>query len=143
MTKVRCLLCLDKILKLNESNERAEELLDNILKTEPYNIQSNIIPKNNAEDLQLLGGAMITHMNLIHPDELKKIAILAIHWNGFNVMKNFESEQEDSLFEIEKEKMRDQLEEEIIKFAPEDDEFEDEDEDEEEDNDLTREDEPS
>lgn len=152
-TSVRCILCLNKKLEkhFNEEITIQEELI----KAEPFNITTNIIPKNDTEDLQLLGGAMITHMKLIHPDELQKVAILAVHWNGFNVMKNFETQSEDSIFEKEKEKMRDQLVEEVMKFAPEDDFDEDEEEDEgdeleeddddeyedEEENDLTKDDE--
>lgn len=158
---VRCILCLNKDIEkavnssvhLKEATKEEIEaektrIEDRVIGEQNYNISSTILGKNLMEDMQLLGQAMLLHLQLVHPKELNRVALLAIHWNGFNVMKFFESKSEEDIFEKEKEQMRDKLVEEVMMFAPDyeeefededDEEFEDEDEDD-ENNDLTRED---
>lgn len=138
MTNVRCLICLNKAIS-QALMEHAGEVNENIIadtaeqveSKEPFNIQSSIISKNNQEEMGYLGKEMVSHLQAHHPKELEKVAILQIHWNGFNVMKFFEAQDSEGIFEKEKETMRDQLCEEVMMFAPEDEEFEDEDEDDE------------
>ena len=148
---VRCILCLNKDIEkavnssvhLKEATKEEIEaektrIEDRVIGEQNYNISSTILGKNLMEDMQLLGQAMLLHLQLVHPKELNRVALLAIHWNGFNVMKFFESKSEEDIFEKEKEQMRDKLVEEVMMFAPDyEEEFEDEDD---ENNDLTRED---
>ena len=136
MISVRCLLCLSKSLDqleklaLEESwtNEKLDKKRELIIENAEYGISSKLITKNDMEAMQALGNELVVHMQAIHMEELKRIALLQVHFNGFNAMKYFETKDEDSLFEKEKEGMREKLLEEIMMFAP-DDEFEDEDED--------------
>ncbi len=119
--KVRCHLCIMKQVALPDAS-RDKQVLD-------YTICSTIIPANNQEAMQLLGAEIVTHMQAHHMDELKRIPQLAVQFNGFSVMKYMEG-PEDSLFEKEKESMRDLLLEEVLYCAPEDEDDEDiEDED--------------
>jgi hypothetical protein len=120
MIKVRCILCLEKKLE-GKSN-------DEIIKLEQstqYNIFSPNIAKDDIQAMQDLGQQLVAHLQANHPEELQKLALLQVHWNGFNVMKLFES-NEDNIFEQQKEEMRDKLIEEVMGFAPEGEEEEEE-----------------
>jgi hypothetical protein len=138
MISVRCILCLQKSLeslekiaeKENWSNEKLEEDKEKIINNTSYEITSKLITKTEMEGMQALGIELAEHLKAVHRNELERLAILQIHFNGFNVMKFFETKDEDSLFEREKEQMREKLLEEVMMFALEDDddeEFEDED----------------
>lgn len=138
MTNVRCLICLNKAISqalMESNNSDVDKELDRVSQEveakEPFNIRSSIISKNNQEEMGYLGKEMVSHLQTHHPKELEKVAVLQIHWNGFNVMKFFEAQDKEGIFETEKENMRDQLCEEVMMFAPEDeeDDFEDEDDD--------------
>jgi hypothetical protein len=140
---VRCILCLEKdiektvnelMLKEQYSEQTRTKVEEEISSKQTNDISSQVIGKNIMEDMQLLGQAMVAHMQLIHPKDLGRIGLLAVHWNGFNVMKFFEASNESHIFEKEKEQMRDKLVEEVMMFAPEEEEeeFEDEDIDEDE-----------
>lgn len=135
MTNVRCLICLNKAISqaLMESKSEIdkddfEEITEQVEAKELFNIRSSIISKNNQEEMGYLGKEMVSHLQAHHPKELEKVAVLQVHWNGFNVMKFFEAQDSEGVFEKEKETMRDQLCEEVMMFAPEDEEFEDDDE---------------
>jgi hypothetical protein len=136
---------LEKLAEQNNlSNEKLDEQREKLIEMTAFNIRSNLITTNEIESMQALGMELVKHMQAIHQEELRRIAELQVHFNGFNAMKYFETRDEDSLFEKEKEKMREKLLEEVMMFAPEDDEedfeddddsgdlFEDEDEDDEE-----------
>lgn len=128
MIQVSCILC-----SLKAELESTEPIKPN------YNIQSSIIGKNSQEEMALIGAEMVKHLQTLHVHELTKVAKLVAQWNGFNVMKYFQSEKEDSMFETIKEEGRDELLDELMMFAPDeeddDDDFGDEDDDCE--NDLT------
>lgn len=118
-------------------------MLEGLSKNTSYNLYSKVITKNEIEAMQALGQELAQHLNTIHPEELRKIALLQVHFNGFNVMKFFEAEKDDSTYEIEKEKMRDTLIEEVMFAAPDEDDEEfgdEEDETDDEDDDLFPED---
>lgn len=136
-TSVRCYICLNKELELAESDPEAESRQSHIVTETPYLIRSNIIAKNDQEAMQLLATELLTHMQANHSKELQNIVTNAAIWNGFNLMKYFETKDEDSQFEKEKEIMRDQLIEEVMYMAPED---EGDDDDDEYENDLTEDD---
>jgi hypothetical protein len=133
---VRCILCLNKFLdqleKLatqeNWTNEKLETKRETLIESTAYEIRSKLISKNEMESMQALGMELANHLQAIHNEELQRIGILQVHFNGFNVMKYFETKDEDSLFEQEKEKMREKLLEEVMMFAPDDEDDEDEDE---------------
>lgn len=125
MIQVSCILC-----SLKAELESNEPIKPN------YSIQSSIIGKNPQEEMALIGAEMVKHLQTLHVHELTKVAKLVAQWNGFNVMKYFQSEKEDSMFETIKEEGRDELLDELMMFAP-DDEDEDDEEDEDYENDLT------
>lgn len=123
-TRVRCLLCLDK---LNETTKEGEPLIET-----KYDIFSPLIPKSDEEETINLGQELVKHLQAHHSSKLKMLSLLQAHWNGFNIMKYFETEAEDSKFEKDKEVIRERMCEEVMYGAPvdeEDDEFEDEDDD--------------
>lgn len=127
-TSVRCILCIDQQINNNPGIAliRDEEEL---LKAIPYDIKSTTLSRSDREEMGLLGQEMVKHIQACHTSELAKIVALNLQWNGFNVMKYFETAFEDDMFTLEKEKIRDELLEELMFAAPEegDEEFEDED----------------
>lgn len=144
MLKIRCLLCLERELNefdaiVEKTNPITEQELEDWAKKRErliteikFNIFSFTLSKNDAEAVTLLGGEMIRHIGRYHEEEIKKIQALNGLINGFNVMKLFEGESSDGIFEQNKEQAREQIMEEILRFAPDVDE-----DDEEEDDELT------
>lgn len=100
--KVLCLLCQDR-------NKTVE-------------IQSKLISKSKIEEMNNIGLEMAEHLKLFHNKELMQMVNSMAPWNGFNVLKYFIEEKEDSEFEEEKESMRDKLCEMVMYGAPEEDE---------------------
>lgn len=136
---VRCLLCIDKELarlqKLAEQEKWSEEKLsekrEKAVELAAYDIRSKIIAKSTEEEMQLLGQELLMHVMNSHEDEAKKLAILSMQANGFQLLKFFETKDSESLFETEKEKMRTMILEETMRY-----DCSDEDEDEELDEEL-------
>lgn len=123
MIQVRCMLCLEK-----ELEKITMENFESFLESRPYDISSNLITKSFEDSMQALGIEMLKHVEACHREEITKLQLLVPHFAGFHITKLFETKDEDSRFEEEKEKIRDKLCEEVMRFAPEE-EFEDEDED--------------
>lgn len=85
-------------------------------------IQSNVISRNEQEDMIELGKAMLDHMRMSHERELHGLADTARIINGLLVLRHFDSTTET--YTIEREKMRDQASEAIMLGSDEEEDFE-------------------
>lgn len=82
---------------------------------------SNIVSKDFPEMCMALGNEMIKHLETYHPKLLSEKVNYCKLFNGFLVSNQFVMEKE---MEEDVEKMRDALGDQIIEFAPEDEEDE-------------------
>lgn len=113
MIKVICLLCEQ------ETPSKQTEVF------------SSLIARNNKEALANLGQELGKHIMEKHREELKEIEASIPAWATFMVLRNFEAKTFDGtceegspvdIFEKEKENMRDQLIEQVMRNCDEDEE---------------------
>lgn len=128
MLKVRCMLCIQKVLAEMEKGGATEDQQRILVEKRPYDIFSTTIAKGDEEAVTLLGVELAKHIQSHHGDEFNKLGMWQAFITGFNVMKNFESEDKTDLFEVNKETAREKIMEEILKFATDDDEDDEDDE---------------
>lgn len=122
MIRVRCSICVEAACA-NLSKDSETEAYEKAIASIPT-IQSSILSRNREEGMKLLINEMIRHLEMAHPKELPYLAAVGAQFNGFNIMNRFQTRNPESLFETEKEIVRDRLCEEIMKYSPDEEDEE-------------------